>query len=326
MNPEIGMARLHRLAPLAAAVLLSLPAGAVLTGGTAAQAAANVRYVSITGSNANACTLAEPCRTLQRGINKTPPGGEVRILDSGDYGDATVTKPLTISGNGNTVYLGSALIIDTPGAVVAMRGLTLNGRYAVAEGISIVKAAAAHIEGCVIHRFTQYGIHLTGGNNVSVIDSIARDNGLVGLFVSGGIATVDNSRFETNGNYGVLVSQLQGKAAVHRSTVSGNVVAGFSVQNGAFLVVASTMVVQNTIGISLLGGSQVIVESSVIRGNRNQGLWVTSGNAARVSNSAITGNDVGIRNEWTTLTRQNNTVAGNRINLSGIPLAPFGGI
>jgi hypothetical protein len=67
-----------------------------------AQAADNFRYVSSSGNNANPCTLAKPCRSLQRGVQVTPAGGELRILDSGSYGNnATIKKTMTISGNGN---------------------------------------------------------------------------------------------------------------------------------------------------------------------------------------------------------------------------------
>ena len=37
--------------------------------GSTTHAADGIRYVSVTGKNANACTLTAPCRTLQRGIN-----------------------------------------------------------------------------------------------------------------------------------------------------------------------------------------------------------------------------------------------------------------
>ncbi|MPZ55877.1 MAG: hypothetical protein GEU91_05115, partial [Rhizobiales bacterium] len=101
-----------------------LAIGAAVVCSTAAQAADdNTRYISITGNNANPCTLAKPCRSLQRGMVATPAGGEIRILDSGAYGNnATVRKSLTISGNGNTVYLGSPITVDKAGAVVALRG------------------------------------------------------------------------------------------------------------------------------------------------------------------------------------------------------------
>jgi hypothetical protein len=71
----------------------TLAIGTTVLGLTAASAADNTRYVGITGNNANPCTLVQPCRSLQRGINVTPAGGELQILDSGSYG----SMPLSTS-------------------------------------------------------------------------------------------------------------------------------------------------------------------------------------------------------------------------------------
>ena len=96
---------MHAMLKIASA-LLALAACATLAG--PAPAADNTRYVSIAGKNTNPCTLAQPCKTLQRGIGLTPAGGELRILDSGFYGNnANIKKSLTITGNGHTVYLGA---------------------------------------------------------------------------------------------------------------------------------------------------------------------------------------------------------------------------
>jgi len=46
-------------------------------------AEAEIRYVAATGRDANPCTQTAPCKTLQRGIDVTPGGGELRVLSSG---------------------------------------------------------------------------------------------------------------------------------------------------------------------------------------------------------------------------------------------------
>jgi len=170
--------------------------------GSATQAADNTRYISITGDNANACTLAQPCRTLRRGIKETPEGGELRIRNSGLYGaNATINKSMTITGNGNTVFLDGILTVNPgPGAVVALRDLTLNGQGTINAGANIDQAAAVHIERCVIHGFTGDAIFVLGaGTRIFVFDSILRDNGGDGLRVGGGaIAVISNSTFTNN--------------------------------------------------------------------------------------------------------------------------------
>ena len=204
--------------------LLALAVCATAPYSSAAQAVDNTRYISITGSNANACTLAAPCLTLQRGINATPTGGELRILDSGVSANiATVSKSMTISGNGNTVFLGvSGMRIDDADAVVTVRGLTLDGQGTIANGILIVAAAAVHIEGCVIHGFTNTGISAPDPSvaEVFVLDSTSRDNGLFRLLSRASRLTVDDSRFDNNGLDGVYVES--GLARTSRCAASGD--------------------------------------------------------------------------------------------------------
>lgn len=113
---------------LKAFALLSATTSMAMLPPTTASAAVVIRYVSVTGSNANPCTLAQPCRALQRAINKTPARSEVHILDSGFYGNnASINRSITIVGNGHTVSLGVPITIDGANAVVTIRNLTLAG-------------------------------------------------------------------------------------------------------------------------------------------------------------------------------------------------------
>jgi hypothetical protein len=292
---------------------------------SAAHAADNTRYVSITGKNANPCTLAQPCKTLQRGIAMTPAGGEVQILESGFYGNlANINKSLTITGNGNTVYLGGVLTINNAGATVALRNLILDGQDTIATGISIAAAASVHIDRCVVHGFTQTGIRSTAaGTAVFVSDSVSRNN-VNGLDVSGASRlTIDNSRFENNSNQGAIVSG--GPATIRGSTSSGNGSNGFNLFN-ASVSVLSTVASQNaSAGFSVQGGA-VTVESSVAHENFF-GLSVFGGGTARVSNSTFTENNTGLSNTGSTLqTRENNTVRGNTANDTSGTLTVIGGV
>jgi len=308
--------------------LLALIACAAAGWSSTAQAVDNTRYISITGNDADACTLAAPCRYLPRGISSIPAGGELRILDSGDYGNSgTIRKSLTISGNGNTVFLRNALTVDDGDAVVTLRSLTLNGQGTIDNGISIVAAAVVHIERCVIHNFTQSGVNVTAeGVSVSVIDSVSRDNGREGLrFDAAGSLTVDNSQFNNNATNGVLILGQSSNAAIRRSIASGNGFSGIG-GNGAVSVI-STKAIQNGTGFEAQSGVMT-VESSLGAGNVLGGLTVVGGTGAiaRISNSTFTDNGMGIRNFGIAETRQNNTVRGNGIDLQGNALTPISGI
>jgi hypothetical protein len=167
---------------------------------TGAAHANDISFVSTAGRNTNACTLAAPCRTLQRAIGVTAAGGEIRVLDSGFFGqNATIRKSLTISGGGNTVLFGNPITVSKAGAIVALRGLTLNGRGTFGDGIVIDAAATVHIEDCLIHGFGSDGITVAAGEiEVFVTGTTVRDGG-TGLEVkSGSIARISNSTFTAN--------------------------------------------------------------------------------------------------------------------------------
>ena len=314
-------------------ILCLAVAAAVTAACSAVQAADEVRYISTTGSNANPCTLARPCRSLQRAIGVTPAGGDIHILDSGFYGNnATIRKSLTISSNGNTVFLGASIIIDQADAVVALRGLTLDGRGTIFDGIRISAAAAVHIERCTIQAFASNGIEVSAtGAQAFIVDTRSRDNKGHGALVEGSPrVTVDTSHFENNGFTGMRV--LGGNVTINSSTASGNAVSGVEVIDAATTII-STVAAQNGLaarnggaGFVAAQGSSMTVESSVAHGNHTSGVLVNGQGVARISNSIFTGNEFGIRNLGGTLeTRGNNSVRGNTTNVSGA-LTPIDGV
>jgi hypothetical protein len=202
-------------------------------------AQAQIRYVAATGNDASPCTsVSASCRTLQRGIQSAPAGGEVRVLGPTAVGGGTIDKSLTISGAGATI--NGRIRITNANAIVALRDLHLNGSGRFDIGIWVVAASAVHIERCTIERFTEDGIFSGGPNaEIFVTDSISRDNGGAGLNVQDGSAgagnlgstmlAVDNSRFLNNGG-GVLIYQVT--AAFSRSILSGNQGHGISLTYG----------------------------------------------------------------------------------------------
>lgn len=90
-------------------------------------------YLSSTGSDANACTVAAPCRLLPAALTAVANGGEIWILNSANYNTAPVaiTKSVSILAIpgvvGSLIATGasSALDIDTPGVRVALRNLVI---------------------------------------------------------------------------------------------------------------------------------------------------------------------------------------------------------
>jgi hypothetical protein len=312
-------------------------ASVMLTAGTLATSAqaGRLSYVSSTGNDANACTLAAPCRTLQHAVAATKAGGEVRLIDSARHlGPVAIDKSITISGGGATVFAGP-ITINAPGAVVTLRGLVLNGDLVShgSNGINIVAAATVHIERCTVFGFPGDGIRIAGHNgslsDVFVTDSTVRDNasdGLGFIFESGTRLIVENSHFDANGGDG-LEMFWSSSAVIDRSSASGNAGYGIVVR-GAYVTVTSTVAALNGSGgitVGPLGEDRgdLTLESSVLRGN-GTGLYA-GGCCARISNSVVTQNTTGIAGGGKVFTRQNNTVSGNGTDVVGT-LTPLGGV
>jgi hypothetical protein len=236
--------------------LLAIAASATIAC-SAAHAADNTRYVSSTGTDNDTCSLLAPCRTLQRGINLTPAGGELRILSSGSYGNrANITRSLTISGNGNTVYLGSYIAIDDADAVVVLRDVVLNGQGKVQKGIQIAAAATVYVERCVIQDFANDGIYqvLQSSGDLFVLDSIIRNNGGLGMYIRSR-ATVMRSTAIGNA-YGFFLGS--GTVTIEASVMSGNSF-GLYVPSGTTARISNSAVTDNVTGIRI--GDFGIVET-----------------------------------------------------------------
>ena len=86
-----------------------------------AQAQNNRSFVSTLGNDASACTTSAHCRTFTRALAVTNPKGEIVVVDSGGYGPATITQPVTISAIGVVASITQAnpnqngLTINTSG-------------------------------------------------------------------------------------------------------------------------------------------------------------------------------------------------------------------
>ena len=63
-----------------------------------ATAARQRTFVASYGSDANLCIIAAPCRTFPPAVALTLNGGEVVVLDSGEFGSVTITQSIQSSG------------------------------------------------------------------------------------------------------------------------------------------------------------------------------------------------------------------------------------
>src|SRR5687767_1297384 len=118
------------------AVAVAVAAAAVWPAGSQAAPATPTQrtFVSTSGSDANPCTRAEPCRNFAAALPNTLPGGEVVALDSGGYGPFTIGTSVTVAGAPGahvavTAFSGNAITVSPSSAAdrIVLRNLYLTG-------------------------------------------------------------------------------------------------------------------------------------------------------------------------------------------------------
>jgi len=231
-------------------------------------------YVSNAGSNANPCdTVANACATFAHALTQTASGGEITVVDTGDYGPVAIFQSVNITNDGAgeasilVVNTGSTGITIEAGAgdVISLRGLLLDGLGVGGTGLFISEASAIHIQNCVIRNFESFdsfGIVLLAAR-MFMSDTIVFNNG--SNVASGGVliqpthtdsATVVLDRVHLENNViGLFVDGSQGTGngahvVIRDSVVSGNASDGiraFSMPGRApaFLVVDHTSSIDN---------------------------------------------------------------------------------
>jgi len=265
---------------------------AVIAFGGAVEAAQRT-FVSTGGADANACSLAAPCRGFAKAITMTDPGGELVVLDSGGYGSVTVNKNVTILSPAG-VYAGisvfaaqDGITVASPATKVVLRGLSINGQGGN-NGIR-VQAGEVHVENVVVSNLTQSGILVEGGNTVRISGIVARSNG-EGLRVAPGGGAVSvlvrDSEFGNNATNGIVVSPSAGGASalvtVERSSVTKNAVGVAVSPSGS---ASATVIVMQTVasenagpGVSSTGSTAtVFVRENAITRNGTGLLQAASG-------------------------------------------------
>jgi hypothetical protein len=281
-------------------------------------AAQNARsFVSSTGSDANACTRAFPCRTFARAIAVTNSAGEVVPLDSAGYGPVVITTSVSIVNPGGVVASITAVsgqnavgIAANSGGVVALRGLTLEGGGVANDGIFYLGGDRVEIVDCVVRNFTHDGINLNVGNGFSGVKTvlisrtIASDNG------SAGIAVAPQSFFALRGAIDQATTTHNGQAGI--------LVDGTNATNGGFVDLAIANVVSDSNGDSGitalgLGNMKVEIKNSTLSNNANAGLAVSNAKVGISTNSIVlNGSGFSNINSGTLFTFSDNVIENNR--------------
>lgn len=330
--------------------LRALVAAAALLWLSATARALPQTFVSAAGADANRCDRSSPCRTFAGAYSKTDAGGEIVVLDSGEYGPLTINRSLSVIARGVNAEItsaGNGLTVSAAAAdVVVVHGLTITGKGGFASGIYYTAGAALHVENCLISRFGGHGINFEGAGQLYVKDTAIRNNSGVGVKVSGkgGVARVaiDHSRVEKNQvgvaamtaasvtvkdaviagspDYGLYVAHSSAGISAESCVVTQN---GYGVHaaNSGQVNIHNSMLTYNNRGVNVTGATSMVRIEDCMVSNCSFAITVAGGGAAIVSDVNITGNGFGLHNNPSSPGKLwsfgNNSVFGNGSDVSG---------
>lgn len=286
------------------------------------QAASHRTFVSSEGTDSGACGPTTPCRTLSYALTETNDGGEVIILKSGGYGDATggviIDKSVSIiSEPGVFAALAptsgyNGITIDTTDVNVAIKGLTINGRGG-SYGIDVANGASLDLDNVTISNFIGgAGLYVHTPARVTIKRSTFRsmNNGI--MVGSGATLLVSGTKLTDIVYVGIMtVGGTSGDITVVTATDTlvrcQSITSSYGFDNWPSF---------NTIGKMFLDR---ITVAKCGRGVINEPQTAGATNVIAVSNSFVTDNNLGLVNNGgnTFLSSGNNHVANNGTNTVG---------
>jgi hypothetical protein len=274
-----------------------------------AHAQATHTWISGVGDDANPCSRTAPCRTWAGAIAKTAAGGEIGTIDPGSFGSVTITKAMTLDGNGvlaSTVSSSTNGIIVNAGANdhVVLRNLNLNGLGDSASpgltGVRFLAGKSLTVESCVIANFDTYGIEQTSGGALVLHDTVIRNTTQGGVNVAAATGTANVTILDSRLEDGAFGLRLVGSAigTVRNTHASQHAGPGFwAVGVDVDLALVGDTSTLNAVGVQSSSGADVRIGDMTIFGNTTTALLEdTGGTITPFSGDLVAGNPPTVSN------------------------------
>ena len=240
-------------------------------------------WVSGVGDDVNPCSRTAPCKTWAGAISKTATGGIIDALDPGGFGAVTITKAMTLEGNGtlaSTLASGVQGIIvnitSGTGRNVVLRNILIDGSGVTlgTNGINFIAGDSLTVEECYIKAFSTTGILFQPNSfaNLTVTNSSVLTCG-IGIRMTGvgaGFSNASITGSTVNKNTTGILSDERSKTSIRNCDISSNSGDGVSGTSttGASIVVDFSVTSNNGTGIHSNGGNTTIfVNNDTITGN-----------------------------------------------------------
>jgi hypothetical protein len=319
-NHSTKLGDIHMRTRALVRMLMTLASLMTMLAASGANAGLFRSYLSVSGNDANPCTLPSPCRLLPAALAAINDGGEIWMLDSANFNVATVsvTKSVTIlavpGALGSVVANGvDAMNVNASGAKVTLRNVViLNLSGTVNTGISFVQGASLTLEGCELYGLNN-GVSVSGaGTAVTIKDTTIRDNASNGVVITGGVRALLRGVSVLNNTAGGVVASNGAGVAIAGSTISGSTAGLQATSSGSTttqVAVSSSSISGNTTGVQAVAttGSDTaqVVLNNVTVSQSGTGVTITGGTAS-------------------VYTRQNNTFKFNAVDVTaGGTLTPL---
>jgi hypothetical protein len=311
-------------------VAAGLAVAAALPAGPAHSAARDRVFVASYGSDSNPCTFGSPCKTFQNAVNVVAPKGEVTAIDSAGFGpiiinkSVTITSPAGVEASIATPAGDNAITISAGSSdVVVLRGLTLEGAATGSGGIAFGSGGGLEITDCVIRNFTNTGIFIGPGGNITprvlIANTKVLDNAVVGIDLQPETGAAITASFDhvtvTNNNDNIFLNSLVVSsitATITNSVIDNSSTTGVTVMSAgtgseAFLSIKDSSISNNSAATALAvsGTFSHVVLSRTMLNNNNTGISISdsgvvlsAGNNDMTENSTpVTGGSLGSAQE-----------------------------
>jgi Divergent InlB B-repeat domain/Viral BACON domain len=272
------------------------------------------------GSDSNPCTRSAPCLTFAAALALTTAGGEIDVLDPGDFGPVIITQSITIAGDeagpsGMLTASGSSGVVISAGSgdAINLRGLVFDGANASGtSGVVFLSGARLQVENCVFEGFTASGLTLSpGAGSASPVRIFVHDTTIVdnatGILIkpSGAIAAIvdlrwlsidqntgEALRIDGTGGSGAIIAVIADSAMSLNGGNAVDAVSGpGSVSVGIMRLVASRNGAGGVVSNQSNGGTaSVTVGSSLFSGNAIAAQAIGGASLLSYGNNQVFGN------------------------------------
>lgn len=277
---------------------------------TVASAQATRTWVSGVGDDANPCSRTAPCKTFAGAISKTAAKGEISVLDPGGFGAVTITKSITINGEGTLAgilnSLTNGVIVNdsatgTPNTIeVTLRNISIQGAGNGTDGIRFTSGKRLTVENCTIANMGAAGTNdgidvVTPGANVilEIFNTNITLTGGLGVNVAptaGNVIVTMNNVHQTRSTTtsGVFLNGNI-KAIISDSDFSDNTGSGVTIGGTADVTLDHVRATGNNFGVLNASGTPTTrLKDCVLTGNTTNGANSSAGTMTPFSSNIIT--------------------------------------